>query len=108
LFCFAGTAQTQPMYESYPTTERSCSFGMAKGEGSRSCLVLFPTGCLVVHIHGTDKPWTTISKGGKTSCRFDNKATDWKSKITRSCDQCKSDHCSVQFIVRFDSSQQSH
>ena len=108
LFCLAGTAPAQPMDGTHPTTEGSCSFGMAKGEASQSCLVSFPIGCLVVHIPGTNKPWTTISKGGKTSCRFDDRTTDWKSKITGSCDQCKSDHCSVQFIVRFDCSQQSH
>ena len=108
LFCLAGAAHAQPMDDSHPTTERSCSFGMAKREGSQSCLVPFPIGCLVAHIPGTNKPWTTISKGGKTSCRFDDRATDWKIKITGSCEQCKSDHCSVQFIVRFDCSQQSH
>ncbi len=101
-------AQAQSLSESTATTEQSCSFGMAKGEASQSCHVPFPTGCLVASIPETDKPWTTISKGGKTFCRFDDKATDWKTKITGSCGRCKSDHCSVQFIVRFDCSQQSH
>ena len=98
----------QPMDDSHVTTEQSCSFGMAKGEVSQSCHVPFPVGCLVANIPGTDKPWTTISKGGKTFCRFDDKTTDWKTKITGSCSRCKSDHCSVQFSVRFDCSQQSH
>ena len=97
----------QALDDSHATTEQSCSFGMAKGEAAQSCHVPFPTGCLVTHIPGTDRPWTTISKGGKTLCRFDGTATDWKTKITGSCSRCKSDHCSVQFIVRFDCSQQS-
>jgi hypothetical protein len=101
-------AHAQPMDDSHATTEQSCSFGMAKGEASQSCHVPFPIGCLVASIPGTDKPWTTISKGGKTFCRFDDKTTDWKTKITGSCSRCKSDHCSVQFSVRFDCSQQSH
>jgi hypothetical protein len=101
------TAHAQGMDDSHATTEQSCSFGMAKGEAAQSCHVPFPTGCLVTHIPGTDMPWTTISKGGKTLCRFDGTATDWKTKITGSCSRCKSDHCSVQFIVRFDCSQQS-
>jgi hypothetical protein len=101
-------ARAQTLSESTATTEQSCSFGMAKGEASQSCHVPFPTGCLVANSPETDKPWTTISKGGKTFCRFDDKATDWKTKITGSCGRCKSDHCSVQFIVRFDCSQQSH
>ena len=101
-------AHAQPMDDSQATTEQSCSFGMGKGEASQSCHVPFPTGCLVANIHGTDKPWTTISKGGKTFCRFDDKATDWKTKITGSCGRCKSDHCSVQFSVRFDCSNQAN
>jgi hypothetical protein len=100
-------SQAQPLSDSTATTEQSCSFGMAKGEASQSCHVPFPTGCLVANVPETNKPWTTISKGGKTFCRFDDKATDWKTKITGSCGRCKSDHCSVQFIVRFDCSQQA-
>lgn len=108
LWSFSEAAHAQPMDDSHATTEQSCSFGMAKGEASQSCRVPFPIGCLVADIPGTDKPWTTISKGGKTFCRFDDKATDWKTKITGSCGRCQSDHCSAQFIVRFDCSQQSH
>ena len=102
------TAHAQPMDDSHATTEQSCSFGMAKGDASQSCHVPFPSGCLVAHIPGTDKPWTTISKDGNTFCRFDEKATDWETHITGSCTHCKSDHCSVQFVVRFDCSQQAH
>ncbi|HSF67896.1 MAG TPA: hypothetical protein VLA67_10765 [Nitrospiraceae bacterium] len=101
-------SQAQSLHESTATTEQSCSFGMAKGEASQSCHVPIPIGCIVAEIPGTDKPWTTISKGGKTFCRFDDTATDWKTRITGSCSRCKSDHCSVQFSVRFDCSQQSH
>lgn len=84
------------------TTEQACSFGMAKGEPSQHCQVPIPAGCLVANTPGTNKPWTTISKGGKTFCRFDEKQTDWKTKITGTCGRCSTGHCSVQFIVRFD------
>jgi hypothetical protein len=84
------------------TTEQACSFGMAKGEPSHTCQVPIPAGCLVAHAPGTSKPWTTISKGGKTACRFDEKQTDWKTKITGTCGRCGTAQCSVQFIVRFD------
>ena len=84
------------------TTEQACSFGMAKGEPSHTCQVPIPTGCLVASAPGTNKPWTTISKGGKTLCRFDEKQTDWKTKITGMCGRCSTAQCSVQFIVRFD------
>jgi hypothetical protein len=101
-------AHAQPMDNSQATTEQSCTFGMGKGEASQSCRVPFPTGCLVANIPETDKPWTTISMGGNTFCRFDEKATGWKTKIIGSCTHCKSDYCSAQFSVRFDCSQQSH
>ncbi len=98
-------SQAQSLYESTATTEQSCSFGMNKGEASQQCHVPIPAGCLVANLPGGNKPWTTISKGGKTFCRFDEKHTDWKTKITGACGRCTSSHCSVQFIVRFDCSQ---
>ena len=108
LWSLSEAAHALPLDDSHATAEQSCSFGMAKGEASQSCHVPFPTGCLVADVPGTDRPWTTISKGGKTFCRFDDKATDWKTKITGSGGRCKSDHCSVQFSVRFDCSNQVH
>jgi hypothetical protein len=100
----SGEVAAQPMHESTATTEQSCNFGLAKGEPSQTCQVPFPPGCAVANFPGTTKPWTTISKGGKTFCRFDEKATDWKTKITGTCSRCGSGHCSAQFIVRFDCS----
>jgi hypothetical protein len=99
-------ANAQDPYGFAATTERSCSFGMAKGEPSQKCQVPIPAGCLVANVPGTTKPWTTISKGGKILCRFDEKASDWKTKITGTCGRCSSGQCSVQFIVRFNCSQQ--
>lgn len=105
-FCFLGFAAPEAdaqMPSEFPaTTEQACSFGMAKGEPSHTCHVPIPAGCLVANAPGTNKPWTTISKGGKTSCRFDEKQTDWKTKITGTCGRCSTAQCSVQFIVRFD------
>ncbi len=93
-----------PLSDSAATTEFNCSFGMEKGEAQQSCQVPIPPGCVVAHFPGTDKPWTNISKGGNTICRFDDKKTDWKTRITGTCGACKTGHCSVQFIVRFDCS----
>lgn len=94
----------QPMDDPGATTELTCSFGMAKGESGQTCQVPFPQGCLVAHIPGTKKPWTTISKGGTTLCKFDDKATDWKTRITGVCGRCTSPQCSAQFHVRFNCS----
>jgi hypothetical protein len=83
------------------TTERFCSFGMAKGEKQQRCEVPILPGCTVANFPGTNKPWTTISKGGKTTCQFDPKATDWKTRIVGACTTCTSSQCSVTFHVRF-------
>lgn len=105
-FLLAGTASAQLMQESTATTEQSCSFGMGKGEPSHKCAVPFPSGCRVAHAPGSTKPWTTISKGGRLQCRFEEKETDWKTKITGACTRCQSGHCSAQFSVRYDCSPQ--
>jgi hypothetical protein len=92
--------------DSGATTELSCSFTMEKGETGRPCHVPFPQGCLVASIPGTKHPWTTISKGGRLQCRFDEKETDWKANIVGICDRCQSIRCSAHFSVRFDCSAQ--
>ena len=94
-----------PLADSTATTEFNCSFGMAKGETQQTCQVPIPAGCVVAHFPGSTRPWTSISRGGNTLCKFDDKATDWKTRITGTCGQCKTGHCSVQFIVKFDCSQ---
>jgi hypothetical protein len=102
----SASASAQPVDESHATTEQSCSFGMDKGEPSHTCAVPFPQGCRVANAPGTSTPWTTISKAGRLVCRFDEKRTDWKTKIIGACGRCQSGHCSAQFSVRFDCSAQ--
>ncbi len=88
------------------TTESVCNFGMGKGEVSRSCAVPIPFGCEVANFPGTDKPWTNISKGGHTQCRFDERTSDWKTRITGRCGTCKTRQCSARFSVMFNCSEQ--
>jgi hypothetical protein len=97
-------ARAQEPEDSRATTELSCSFLMEKGETARPCQVPFPQGCLVAKIPGTKQPWTTISKAGRLQCRFDEKKTDWKTKVVGACGQCQSVRCSAHFSVRFDCS----
>ncbi len=104
--CQVDTASAQLIQESTATTEQSCSFGMDKGEPAHSCAVPFPSGCRVAQAPGSSKPWTTISTGGRLLCRFDDKQTDWRTKITGVCNRCQSGHCSAQFSVRYDCSPQ--
>lgn len=97
----------QPLGDATATTESSCNFGMAKGQAKSSCVVPFLQGCAVAHFPGTTRPWSNISKGGNTSCRFDDKGTDWKTRITGTCDRCKTAQCSARFGVMFDCSAQA-
>jgi hypothetical protein len=97
-------ASAQPLSDSSATTETTCNFGMAKDEKRQSCRIPIPSGCVVAHFPGTTQPWTNISKGGSTTCRFNDKETDWKTRITGSCSKCMTLHCSARFAVMFDCS----
>ncbi|MBI4002133.1 MAG: hypothetical protein HY348_10150 [Nitrospira defluvii] len=96
--------QAQAPTDSSATTEQSCSFGMAKGDPTHQCQVPIPDGCVIAHFPGTKKPWTTVSKAGRTFCTFEDKTTDWKTRITGQCTRCDSNQCTGQFMVRFDCS----
>lgn len=96
----------QPVAGPVATTELSCAFMMGKGERAQECRVPFPQECRVARFPGTNRPWSTISKGGRVLCRFDEKQTDWKTAITGACGRCRSDRCSANFSVRFDCSVQ--
>jgi hypothetical protein len=89
----------QPLGDSAPTTELSCNFGMAKGQKNGSCTIAVPPGCVVANFPGTNKPWSNVSKGGTTQCRFDDKATDWKTLVTGSCSRCKTVQCTARFSL---------
>jgi hypothetical protein len=106
LFLPSPDTKAQETEDSAATTEFSCGFSVEQGETGRPCQVPFPQGCLVASIPGTTQPWTTISKGGRVQCRFDEKATDWKTNIVGACGRCRSVRCSVHFSVRFDCSAQ--
>ncbi|HJU05858.1 MAG TPA: hypothetical protein VJ692_11975 [Nitrospiraceae bacterium] len=93
-----------PLNGSTATTESSCNFGMAKGEAKQSCNIPFLQGCVVANFPGTTRPWSSISKGGVTTCRFNETQTDWKTRITGTCEQCKTEQCSARFGVMFDCS----
>jgi hypothetical protein len=103
-FVMLSVTAAQPLGESSATTETTCNFGMAKNEKRQSCQIPIPSGCVVANFPGTTKPWTNISKGGLTTCRFNDKETDWKTRITGTCSKCTTSHCSARFAVVFDCS----
>ena len=81
-------------------TESNCTIGMAKGE-TKECHVPILNGCTVAQFPGYDEPWAEASKGGATSCQFDEEKTDWKTSIVGTCEACKTDHCTGRFTVMF-------
>ena len=97
-------AQAQLPGDSSATTEQSCSFGMAKGDPLHQCQVPIPSGCVIAQFPGTQKPWTTVSKAGRTFCSFETKTPDWKTRITGQCTRYDSTQCTGKFMVRFDCS----
>ncbi len=97
-------ALAQAPEDTHVTTERYCSFMMAKGDPAQECDVPMAKGCRVASFPGTTKPWTTISRGGKTACRFDPKRTDWQTRIVGTCTKCNSVQCSASFHVKLDCS----
>ena len=99
---------TSPHVLADATTETNCNFGMGKGEKSQSCEVPIPSGCSVANFPGYEEPWTNISKGGATECQFDDKHTDWKTKIIGSCTTCRSDNCTARFSVVFNCGVQTY
>ncbi|MDR4495369.1 MAG: hypothetical protein R3B74_13345 [Nitrospirales bacterium] len=74
---------------------------MAKGDKRGECQVPIIKGCTVAQFPGYEEPWADISKGGSTFCKFDEKKTDWKTRIVGTCDTCKTDQCTGRFIVMF-------
>ncbi|MGD9851437.1 MAG: hypothetical protein AB7T38_09225 [Nitrospirales bacterium] len=98
--------QTDPVLaaESQSRTESNCTIGMAKGDKNAECQVPILSGCTVAQFPGYQEPWVDISKGGSTSCQFDEKKTDWKTRIVGTCDTCKTEQCTGRFIVMFNCS----
>ena len=90
--------------ESQSRTESNCTIGMAKGDKKAECQVPILSGCTVAQFPGYEEPWADISKGGNTSCQFDEKRTDWKTRIVGTCDVCKTEQCTGRFIVMFNCS----
>lgn len=82
-------------------TEANCTIGMAEGDSKAECRVPIPSGCTVAQFPGYSEPWADISKGGGTSCHFDQQHTDWKTSIVGSCQGCTTEQCTGRFIVMF-------
>ena len=90
--------------ESQSRTESNCTIGMVKGDKKAECHVPIIDGCTVAQFPGYDEPWAEASKGGATSCQFNEKKTDWKTSIVGTCQACKTEQCTGRFTVMFNCS----
>ncbi len=90
--------------ESQSRTESNCTIGMVKGDQKAECHVPIIDGCTVAQFPGYDEPWAEASKGGATSCQFDETKTDWKTSIVGACEACKTEQCTGRFTVMFNCS----
>jgi hypothetical protein len=84
-------------------TSSSCQIGnIKKGATGKHCDVPIPTSCKVAVNTATQTRWTDIEKSGGLSCRFDDKLSDWKTRIAGTCGACQARQCSAKFTVYFD------
>lgn len=88
-------------------TSSSCQIaGIKKGASGRHCEVPIPPSCKVATNVVTKTHWADIEKSGGISCRFDEKRSDWKTRIIGSCGTCSARQCTAKFTVYFDCSPQ--
>jgi len=96
------SADAQPLGRDTQTSS-SCQIGnIKKGLGGKQCDVPIPPGCKVAYNQATKALWTDIEKSGGLSCRFNDNLTNWKTRITGTCDACKARQCNAKFTVYFD------
>ena len=86
-------------------TESICNLGMVKNDPPKTCLIPIPRDCTVANFPGYDEPWADVSKAGGTTCQFNEQETDWKTKITGTCQTCTTDQCSGRFSVMLNCAQ---
>ncbi len=105
VLCVVGIAMqadAQPLGRDTQTSS-SCQIGsIKKGMSGRQCEVPIPPSCKVAINTATQTRWTDIEKSAGISCRFDDKRTDWKTRITGTCGTCQARQCNAKFTVYFD------
>ena len=84
-------------------TSSSCQIGnIKKGISGKQCEIAIPQTCKVAINAATNMRWTDIEKSAGIACYFDDKHSDWKTRITGACGTCKARQCSAKFTVYFD------
>ena len=95
-------ADAQPLGRQTQTSSACQVANIKKGISGKQCEVPVPKTCKVATNVATNTHWADIEKSAGISCRFDNKNTDWKTRITGTCGACQARQCSAKFTVYFD------
>jgi hypothetical protein len=95
-------ADAQPLGRQTQTSSSCQVANIKKGVSGKQCDVPIPKTCKVAVNQATKMNWTDIEKSPGISCRFDDKLSDWKTRITGTCDTCQGRQCNAKFTVYFD------
>lgn len=95
-------ADAQPLGRQTQTSSSCQVSSIKKGVSGKQCDVPIPPSCKVAVNTATKLRWANIEKSPGISCRFDDKLSDWKTRITGACGACQGRQCNAKFTVYFD------
>lgn len=95
-------ADAQPLGRQTQTSSSCQVSNIKKGVSGKQCDIPIPKTCKVAINPASKMHWADIEKSPGISCRFDNKLTDWKTRITGACGACQGRQCNAKFTVYFD------
>lgn len=95
-------ADAQPLGRQTQTSSSCQVANIKKGVSGKQCDVPVPPSCKVAVNAATKLRWADVEKSPGIACRFDDKLTDWKTRITGTCGACQGRQCNAKFTVYFD------
>ena len=95
-------ADAQPLGRQTQTSGSCQVSNIKKGVSGKQCDVPIPPSCKVAINQATKMRWADIEKSPGIACRFDDKLSDWKTRITGACGTCQGRQCNAKFTVYFD------
>lgn len=95
-------ADAQPLGRQTQTSSSCQVANIKKGVSGKQCDVPVPPSCKVAINTATKTRWADIEKSPGIACRFDDKLSDWKTRITGTCGACQGRQCNAKFTVYFD------
>ena len=95
-------ADAQPLGRQTQTSSACQVSNIKKGVSGKQCDVPIPKTCKVAINTASKMHWADVEKSPGISCRFDDKLSDWKTRITGTCGACRGRQCNAKFTVYFD------